>query len=264
VNRAVRQQRAHEPVVPLPRRLDASRLLPSARSIGIGIAVAIAALVAYVAARETGVFAVRTVTVDGASPALARQVEQALAPLRGESLLRIHGDDVSRLATELPYVTSVSYDRAFPSTLRVHVVPEQPLAVVRDGIQAWLVSRRGRVIARIPQGTHRGLPRIWLPKSVVLRLGETLAHGGGAEQAAALAAVAGVRVGPGIQSVRVESGQVVYLLRSGLELRVGKPVDLPLKFAVARRILASTPVQGYLDVSVVERPVAGLPAQVSG
>ena len=41
------------------------------------------------------------------------------------------------------------------------------------------------------------------------------------------------------------------------ELRVGAPENLALKLEVARRILAQTPVFGYLDVSVVERPVAG-------
>ena len=37
---------------------------------------------------------------------------------------------------------------------------------------------------------------------------------------------------------------------------MGTRLELPLKLEVARRILARTPVSGYLDVSVPERPVA--------
>ena len=64
--------------------------------------------------------------------------------------------------------------------------------------------------------------------------------------------------------MRVYKGQYTYVLRGGFELRVGAPENLALKLEVARRILAQTPVFGYLDVSVVERPVAGVDPKVSG
>jgi hypothetical protein len=67
-----------------------------------------------------------------------------------------------------------------------------------------------------------------------------------------------------VASVHFADGQWVYLLRGGLELRVGAQSDLPLKLAIARRILDWTAVAGYLDVSVPSRPVAGLDTQVSG
>jgi len=47
-------------------------------------------------------------------------------------------------------------------------------------------------------------------------------------------------------------------------LRVGERTELPLKLAIARRILSKTPVFGYLDVSVPERPVAHDDPQLSG
>jgi hypothetical protein len=55
------------------------------------------------------------------------------------------------------------------------------------------------------------------------------------------------------------------VLRSGLQLRLGDARDLGLKLAVARRIFAlpGLTVDGYVDVSVPERPVAGMP-QVEG
>jgi cell division protein FtsQ len=251
-------------VVPLPRGSRAARILPSRRSVEAGLALVALAAILYGLARETPMFAVRTIDVSGVSGAEARQVRAALAPLQGESLLKLNGTTVSRLATTLPFVAGVGYDRAFPSTLRVRVEPEQPLGVVRHGIEAWLVSGRGRVIARIAQGTHQGLPRIWLPPSDPVSLGAVLAPGGGAEEVAALAPLRDAGLAAQVSNVGVVNGQVVYHLRGGLELRAGAPSDLPLKLAVAKRILAQTPVARYLDVSVVERPVAGIDPRVSG
>jgi hypothetical protein len=61
-------------------------------------------------------------------------------------------------------------------------------------------------------------------------------------------------------------GEVDLVLRSGTEIRLGSPHDLPLKLAVAREILATlvAPGEGYVDVSVPERPVSHVESQVSG
>jgi cell division protein FtsQ len=230
----------------------------------VGLALAVLALLAYLGARVTPVFAVRTIEVEGVRPRLAHHVQVALSPLEGKSLLRVRADDVARLATSLPYIAGVSYDRAFPNTLRVRVEAEQPLAVVRRGVEAWLVSRRGRVTKRIAQRTHRSLPRIWLQKSVDVSLGGTLAEGGGAEEIALLNALGRAPLARRVASVHRVEGTWAYVLRGGLELRVGGRSDLALKLAIAERILARTPVFGYLDVSVPSRPVAGQNPQLSG
>jgi hypothetical protein len=191
-------------------------------------------------------------------------VEAALRPLEGESLLKVKTDDVSRLATALPDVASVSDDRAFPSTLRVRVEPEQPLAVVRRGSDSWLVSRRARVMQQVPKGSFDGLPRVWVPQSVSVTLGETLGAGAGAAEVKALAPIRTAALGVPVLTVRIDHDQVEYVLRGGLELRVGSTENLPLKLAVARAILRRTALAGYLDVSVPARPVAGTNPKVSG
>jgi hypothetical protein len=68
--------------------------------------------------------------------------------------------------------------------------------------------------------------------------------------------------------VRERGSELTFVLRSGLEVRLGDLGDLRLKLAIARRILqavgADATTTGYLDVSVPERPViAGPNAQVS-
>jgi len=232
--------------------------------VALSLCLAVLALLAYVGARETPVFAVHTIDVEGVRPSVARRVETALRPLEGKSLLKVQGDEVTRLATSLPYIAGVTYDRAFPNTLRVRVQAEQPVAVVRRGIEAWLVSRRGRVTERIAQRTRKVLPRIWLEQSVPVSLGATLAAGDGAEQVAMLDAARDSGLRSRVASVHNVNGEWTYVLRGGLELQVGSRSNLALKLAIAQRILERTPVTGYLDVSVPKRPVAGEDSRVSG
>jgi cell division septal protein FtsQ len=264
VSRKPREPPGGEAVVALPRRAPARPArVPSRRAAVIALSVAVLGVLLYLVARESSAFAVRTIRVEGASPQLARRVEEALRPVEGTSLLALDGAEVSRLATRLPEVADVSYDRAFPNTLRVRVVPEQPVAVLHRGTQAWLVSGTGRVLASIKPGTHAGLPRIWQPQGNEPTLGATLGSDGAGE-VAALAAVRGTALARRIQSVQVADGQYTYVLRGAVQLLVGDPTDLALKLAVADQILARTPVVDYLDVSVVERPVARVEPQVSG
>jgi len=264
VSRLSHQSDARAAVARLPPRARAVHLIPSSRSVALSLALAVLALLAYVGARETPVFAVHTIDVEGVPPPVAGRVEAALRPLEGTSLLKVHGDEVTRLATSLPSIAGVTYDRAFPNTLRVQVQAEQPVAVVRRGIEAWLVSRRGRVTERIAQRTHRVLPRIWLEQSVDVSLGGTLADGRGAEEVGMLDALRDSGLGRRVASVHEVNGEWAYVLRGGLKLEVGARSDLALKLAIAHRILERTPLTGYLDVSVPKRPVAGGNSQVSG
>jgi hypothetical protein len=60
--------------------------------------------------------------------------------------------------------------------------------------------------------------------------------------------------------VRARELDLTFVLRSGLELRLGDIREVPLKLAVASEIVPGLLARGgyaYLDVSVPERPVAG-------
>ena len=268
MSRKTRQPpRARTAAAELPRRPRANaarlRFAPSGRSLVYGLAIAALAALLYLGARETSVFAVHTIQVEGVPPKLAQRIQAALQPVEGESLLKISQAEVQRLATALPQVAGVSYDRAFPNTLRVQVVAEQPLAVLRRAGESWLVSTRGRVMQTLTQGTLPSLPRIWVKTTTDVTLGGSLSSGGGGEQVAALAPAraAGLKR---VATVTIDNaGQIVYVLRGGVQVRVGTSDNLPLKLAVAQKILASTSVGGYLDVSVPERPVALGNSQVS-
>jgi hypothetical protein len=61
-----------------------------------------------------------------------------------------------------------------------------------------------------------------------------------------------------IATASLRHGDLTFVLRSGLELRLGDPTDVRLKLAIARRALGALPAgASYLDVSVPGRPVAG-------
>jgi cell division septal protein FtsQ len=232
------------------------------RLLAIAIAAPILLTGAYFAARETSTFAVRTIDVSGGTPKLEAQVRAALAPLHGSSLLALDGGALERRVDALPAVVASSYDRAFPHTLRVTVVPEEPVAVLHRGKETWLVSARGRTIARIPRRTEPLLPRIWVPTAAPVAAGAFLAPDDGGTAARALALAQGFPAR--VSTATLSHGELTLRLRAGVELRLGDPVDVRLKLAVARRALRVLPAGStYLDVAVPQRPVAGSNPQVS-
>jgi cell division protein FtsQ len=250
-------------VIPLAAREDRAallRLLPSGRSLLIGFAIVAGALGLYALARGTPMFSVQKVDVEGASPAVAAKVRATLAPIRGTSLLALNGADVEQRLSRLTDVSSVSYDRDFPHTLRILVRAERPAAIARRGAGAWLVSANAKVLARVPPGKRHAYPQVWLTASDDPQVGSALADRFGlrAVRALALAQRAGFQTRVG--TVQARDHQLTFLLASGLELRLGDLRAIRLKLAVASRILPKLRDTGgyaYLDVSVPGRPVAG-------
>lgn len=260
-----------EKVLTLPRKreFDVLRFVPSGRAVLIGLGAVSIGFGLYGLARETSLFAVRSIVIEGASPTVAAEVRTALHSYDGRSLVAVDAGAVEGRADALPSVRSAVADRAFPHTLRIRIVPEIPVAVLRRGGESWLVSARGRVIRTIERGGLPGLPRIWLPSSTQLQEGAFLADAPGALAARSLAALVGSGFPKRISFVRALDGAITLGLRGGLEIHLGPPVDLPLKIAIARGILPllALPRNGgpdYLDLTVPERPVAGRNPQPSG
>ena len=256
--------RAIRPAETPPAPIRIRTLVPSRRSILIGLAIVGGALLGYLVARETPLFALRSLDVQGAPPGIAQRVRAELADDLGTSLLTLNGEDVVRRLEQLPTVVSARYDRDFPHTLRVFVVPERPAAVFRKAADSWLVSARGRVMAHLTPAAARKLPRVWLDRSASIGLGRLL----GAESARVAAAASALEASPfagRVTTARSDEGRLTFVLRSGLELRLGRPNDLELKLAAARAVLATGRTGGagsYLDVAVPERPVGHFNPQV--
>lgn len=246
------------------------RLVPSWRWLAIAFGVLLAIGGGYLAARDSALFAVQRVEIDGAPPAVARDVRTALRPLEGESLLRVDlGATADRLAA-IPSVRTARFDRAFPHTLLVTVAAERPVAVLRTGDEAWLVSARGRVIRQLAHPGRSSLPRVWAPATVSAAAGDGLGDAPSLDAVRALAAVADSHLPARVRYARSTDEGVSLMLMTGTELELGNDGDLALKLAVARNVLlALDPARegwpAYMDLTLPGRPVVGFASsQVEG
>ncbi len=259
--RGGREPRARAEAVALPRTAARERkrpaLAPSRKSVLVGLAIVVLAVAGYSLARSTSVFAIRRIDVSGASPAVAGQVERTLQQLLGRSLVGLNGGAVVRRVDALPTVVGARVDRAFPHALHVTVVPERPVAVLRQGSGAWLVSARGRLMARVAPAADASLPRIWVGTATqVGAAGDFAPADAGGTAARALAFAPGFPAR--ILTATAANGVLTFRLSSGISLRLGDSGDLPLKLAVARRALRVLPSgTTYVDVSQPGRPVSG-------
>jgi cell division protein FtsQ len=216
----------------------------------------------YVLARQTSVFALTKIEVEGAPPSVAAEIQATLAPYRGTSLVSFDRSRAARRLSAVAEVATARLDRAFPHTLKVSVRLERPVAVLRRGADAWLVSASARVLREL-QRPYPRLPRIWVPRSVDVAVNSTLG-GIGAQGIAAVAPLKTLRVGADVREVLTDGGELTLVLGSGMQLRLGDSGDLKLKLSIARQLLPLTPGAAYVDVSVPERPVAGYNSQVGG
>jgi len=246
---------------PLPFALAARSL----RVVAAAAAAAALAVLVYAGAARTTLFAVERIEVSGAPPHVAREIRATVGPFAGTSLVRLDEEEVLARVKALPSVRAVEYDRAFPSTLRLVVRAERPVAVVRAGEGAWLVSDRARVIRAVDTETAPRVPRIRWEGSGTPDPGKTIAD---PEFRVALGAVAALAADfpARVVSARVEDGAPVLVLASGGEVRLGSAGSVTLKLAAAARVLtALSPDEraalAYVDVSVPARAVAALESQ---
>jgi cell division protein FtsQ len=243
------------------RRGPAARL-PSGRTIALLFAVLLAMVGLYMLALKSSLFALEKVEVRGATPALTRQIDAVIKPFRGRSLVGLNKTRVEQAILAIPEVKTAQVDRAFPNTLRVVVARELPVAVLRRGGDAWVIASSGKVVRTLRRGRGQDLPRVWVPASVAVRIGSTLADSGARAAIGVLVALQGPGHSIKPSSVVARGGDLTLKLGSSSELRFGEASDVALKLAVAEKILpgiAAPPVGSiaYLDVSVPDRAVGG-------
>jgi cell division septal protein FtsQ len=251
-----------------PQLPELGRLLPSARSLAVGLALVVFAFAAYFTARDTSLFALQTLDVRGGTPQVRAEVAGALHDEVGTSLLRVGDADLTRRLDALPDVASFTFDRSFPHTLKIVVRGEVPALVVRrvPGKEAYLVAATGRVLRPLPNPSLSHLPRLWVTHVVSIDVGRTLpAKVAGSAAAAAIAR--SIHLYGGARTVASAPSGLTLTLGNGVQVRLGDAGDLRLKLAIAKRILrvlGGPAATGYVDVSVPERPVADSNPQVSG
>ena len=166
---------------PTRSRLPRAAALPSAadgrRRAGRCSPVVLVALVLVAARGSAPTSAARADVALRARPDRGRAARRPRSPRRIRAALApLVGDEPRRASTATPApparrrvaeVADARFDRDFPHTLTVAVAPERPVAVLRRGRDAWLVSARGRVLrAARRRASYPRLPRIWLARAV--------------------------------------------------------------------------------------------------
>ena len=253
------------PSLRLPSLRLPSLRRPSGRALAIAGGVLAGLLLAYAVARETSAFEIQSVELTGASPEVAAATREALRPLVGTSLMQIDAREVERRLARLSTVQSASVDRSFPHALRVRVVPEQAVAVYRNGTNAWLVAESGRVVAAVEPWARARLPRIRIPEPVRPAPGQSLPAPAGI----ALAVIHSLprRFPTPVLFARVEAnGEAAVVVQGRVEIRLGEPTQLRQKLAAAGAVLRTISVDelatlAYLDASLAGRVVAGMKSQ---
>jgi cell division protein FtsQ len=244
---------------PRPRRATVRPLLV----VGVVVVLVGAAVGAYMAARQTSLFALDRIQVSGAPRPVAAQIRATLEPYVGRSLVRFDAADARRRLAAVSEIADARFDRDFPHTLKVRVRLERPVAVLRRGGRAWLVSASARVLQELLKRPYPRLPRIWVPASTDVEVNATLS-GVAAMGVAAVAPLRPAHLGATVRQVDTADGDLTLLLGSGTQLRLGDSGDIRLKLAIAKAILPLAGHAAYVDVSVPERPVAGYNPQVGG
>jgi len=257
---------ARQPALALARPRSVPTLVgPWRRGVLVGASIVALLGLFYLGARETPVFALRTVEVEGAPAGVRQEILQSLEETRGTSLVSLDGDSVVRRLETLPSVESVTYDRAFPHALRLVVVPEEPVAVVNQASNHWIVSVRGRVIGETSGAEAPELPRVRYLPEAPLTAGSFVTDEATKTVLSALAE-APRRMPLPIHSARLgEDGELTLVLAGAGETRplllLGEPVDAGTKLRVAALVLRKLGDEEraaltYLDVTLPDRPVA--------
>ena len=130
----------------------------------IGTGLVLGALVAVGALLSTQLvgaklLAVDRVVVQGHRRLSEADLDRLKGSVRGQSLLLVDLDEFRARALDSRWVASVTVRRVLPSTLEVHIVEREPVAIARLAKQLYLVDGSGVIIAQYgPEHAEFDLP----------------------------------------------------------------------------------------------------------
>jgi cell division septal protein FtsQ len=231
--------------------------------IGVLALCAVGSAIGYRVLRNSSLFEVHEVVVSGADRSLTSQVETTVhSAIGGRSLLAVSPGSLVRAVEAVPGVHVARVDRDFPSTLRVRVWPEHPVAIAVSGHDRVLVSSTGRVLATIGRRSRPpDLPRVGLPGHGVPHPGAYIRNPQVLTQIAAAASIPD-HFGAMVGWVRTDPARGLYMQIHwpSLQIRLGPSVDLREKLRAAALVLRAYPTLTtreeltYIDVSAPSRP----------
>lgn len=204
--------------------------------------------------RDSSLVAVRQVTVTGVSGTDAGAIRAALTgAARGMTTLDVNRGVLHAAVEPFPVVKALHVSTAFPHRMRIAVVEQVPVAIVRSGGRQTPVAADGTVLGDAARGGP--LPTIVL----------AVAPGGSRLTGSALAVTGLLGAAPHPLLGRITTAWsdpqrgLAAQLRAGPRLYFGTADQLAVKWAAALAVLADSGSAGavYIDVSEPSRPVAG-------
>lgn len=257
------------------RSKRAARRLPIVVIVGV-ILVAVLGIAGVVLA-NSGVFAVRQVTVSGVSHITAEEMTELAAVPEGTTLLNVDANGITSRLTSNPWVQSASVDRVFPDTLNLNVTERTISAVVSvtvdesNTVERWALASDGMWLTELPdQNSAEGQA---LPASVYEDAANALEitdipYGSSPEAGKycnnanvenALSIIDGMttELANQIKSVSAASSNSTTLtLDNGVEIAFGDSQDIRDKERVCLELLQEHEGKiSYINVRVVNKPV---------
>jgi cell division septal protein FtsQ len=106
----------------------------------------------------SGEFSVERIVLHGVNRASSEQLEAALSPWIGRSLLEMDLERIDELLRRDPWVLRTSVQRVLPATLRITVTEREPAAMALIDGRIHLVDGSGFVIGPAGNGLSDNLP----------------------------------------------------------------------------------------------------------
>ncbi len=204
--------------------------------------------------RNSSFVSVQHVSVSGLTTSDAGRIRLALVSASHDmSTLDVKQSELNGAVSGFPVVKAVVAKPSFPHTLKIHVIEQQPAAVLAVGGERLLLAPDGTVLRGVTTGhplavikSRGAVPQQTLTDRVPL----SALH----VAAAAPAALAGR-----ITSVGHDKEGIVVHLRNGPRLIFGSDSRAFAKWAAVAAVLADPSSKGatYVDVRLPGRAVAG-------
>lgn len=221
----------------------------------VALAVVVVALLGAIGVALSPLMQVDRVQVVGAERLDPTELATATGIVSGDRMVTVDLAEARRQLRDLPMVAAATVTREWPRTVRVAVVEEEPLVVVRSGELRLPVSRTGRVLPAGLDGVD-ALPELQVPE-VDLDEGAPLPE----ELQSALLVYE--RMPEGLRSElsvgRLDpDGQLEFALADDASVHFGAVRDIPAKLAAAEAALAQVErtCLAVLDVREPSRPTA--------
>lgn len=93
----------------------------------------------------------------------------------GDNLIRVPTEDISeKLKSELPYISSVKFERKFPSTLKITVTETEEMICISNGQKTSAADINGKVLKTYHGAVSEELVPFTVSKTVKLEPGQTV------------------------------------------------------------------------------------------